>query len=350
MSNNFKPLSEQTANKLIAQLEEGKSVFQQGNKPLQMPFNPTNNIHYRGAAALILLMNNREDPRWMSMENANYNKTPIKKEEKGTLISFYANSKMKPALKADGSPELKENGKPKMEKVKLPEAELVNVFLWNAEQLDKIAAFEAKPQAFSPIERARQIMENSKLVNPPQDYNIPNEESYYSAILKDMAGMKVAEKASESGIKDALKTNIASLFMSAQLNLPFDLGDHVGYTASWSQLIKEQPSELFKAANDAQKIADQILGFEKKKEQELSKPTTLNKGDIIAYKGDTITVKAILKGKTAQVENSEGKNFKVSPKDSLYASLIEAKNNPERGKVVGMPVQEKTEQPYAMAR
>jgi len=250
----------------------------------------------------------------------------------------------------DGQQVLKENGKPQMEKVKLAEPELVNVFLWNGGQLKDMPVFEAKQQNFSPVDRARQIMENSKLVNPPQDYNIPKAESYYSAILKDMAGMKVAEKASDSGIKDALKTNIASLFISAELNLPFDLGDHVGYAASWSQLIKEQPAELFKAANDAQKIADQILGFEKKKEQAINKPTTLNKGDIIAYKGDTITVKAILTGKTAQVENSEGKNFKVSPKDGIYTALIEAKNNPERGKVVDMPVQEKTEQTYAMAR
>ncbi|HZY39754.1 MAG TPA: ArdC-like ssDNA-binding domain-containing protein [Mucilaginibacter sp.] len=350
MSNNFKPLSEQVANKLIAQLEEVKSVFQQGNKPLQMPFNPTTNIHYRGAAALVLLMSNREDPRWMSLENANYNKTPVNKGEKGTLISFYKTSEMKPVMK-DGQPVLKENQKPQMEKVKLAEPELVNVFLWNGEQLKEMPVFEAKPQEFSPVERARQIMENSKLVNPPQDYNIPNEESYYSAILKDMAGLKVAEKASDSGIKDALKTNIASLFISAKLNLPFDLGDHIGYTASWSQLIKEQPAELFKAANDAQKIADHILGFEKKKEQELSKPATLNKGDIIAYKGDTITVKAILRGKTAQVENSEGKNFKISPKDGIYTGLIEAKNNPERGKVVDMPAPEKhEEQTHAMAR
>ncbi len=352
MSNNFKPLSEQVAKKLTAQFEDGSSVFQQGEKPLQMPFNPTTDKNYRGAAALVLLMVNRQDPRWMSMENANFKKWPVNKGEKGTLISFYKTSEMKPVIK-DGEQVMKENGKPEREKVKLAEPELTSVFLWNAEQLDKIPAYEPKPQEHSPLERAKLILENSQLVNLPHEHDIPHKESFYSAILKDVAGQKVAEKASGSGVKDALTSNIASLFISAQLNLPFDLGDHIGYISSWSQLIKEQPAELFKAANDAQKIADQVLGLEKKKEQQIS--AVLNKGDVINYKGDTIKVLAILKGKTAQVENGEGKVFKVGPKDKLYDNLLEAKNSPEkqqsRGQSMTAPAEKETnvEQAYAMS-
>ncbi len=295
MSNNFKPLSEQVANKLIAQLEAGNSVFQQGEKPLQMPFNPTTGNNYRGAAALVLLMSKREDPRWMSLENANYNKTPVNKGEKGTLISFYKTSEFKPVMD-NGEQVLNDKGKPKMEKVKLAEPELVNVFLWNGEQLDKIAAYEPKPV--------------------PQQIDD----------IKVKAEELIAQKPTDSTIKDALIANIADLFVSAALNKPFDLGDHIGYTASWSQLIKERPSELFKAANDAQKIADKILGLEKKKEV----TSMLNKGDQIDYKGESYKVLAILKGKTAQVETSEGKKFKVGPSDKLYASLLEAKNHPEQ--------------------
>jgi len=310
MSNNFKPLSEQVAAKLIAQLEAGTSVFQQSGKPLQMPFNPTTDNKYRGAAALVLLMSNRADPRWMSMENANYKKWPVNKGEKGTLISFYKTSEMKPVIE-NGEPKLKENGKPIMEKVKLAEPELTTVFLWNAEQLDKIPAFEEKPQEQTASQRTAAILENSPVTAPS---------------LRDLAEHLIAEKPSESSVRDALQANIAALFLSAELNEPFDLGDHIGYAASWSQLIKEQPAELFKAANDAQKIADRILGFEKKREMS----STLNKGDEISYKGETFKILSILKGKTAQVENGEGKKFKVGPNDKLYASLLEAKNHLEQ--------------------
>jgi antirestriction protein ArdC len=306
MNSNFKPLTEQVANKLIAQLEQGTSVFQQAGKPLQIPFNPTTNNKYRGAAALVLLMSGREDPRWMSLENANYNKTPVSKGEKGTLISFYKTSEMKPVMK-DGKPVLKENGKPQLEKVQLPEPELTTVFLWNGEQLRKIAAYEPETTP----DRLPSILENSQTGAPS---------------LKALAEHLVAAKPSDSGIKDALVANIAELFVSAELRQPFDLGDHIGYLASWSQLLREQPAELFKAANDAQKIADMILGFEKKKEMN----STLNKDDLISYKGDTYKILSILKGKTAQVENGEGKKFKVGPKDKLYTSLLEAKKNPEK--------------------
>jgi len=338
MSNNFKPLSEQVAGKLIAQMDAGTSVFQQGDKPLQLPFNPTSGKAYRGAAALTLLVANREDARWMSLQNANFNKTPVKKDEKGTLISFYKTNEMKPVME-NGEQVLNDKGKPKMEKVKLAEPELTTVFLWNGEQLDKIAPFEAKQQELAASQRTAAIIENSQL-------SVPS--------LKELAGQLVAQKPGDSTIKDALIANIAELFVKAALNEPFDLGDHIGYTASWSQLIKEQPAELFKAANDAQKIADKILGFEKKKEQQVS--TTLKKGDEISYKGDSFKVLAILKGKTAQVENSEGKKFKVGPSDKLYTSLLEAKNNPEnqisRGQAKPDPAEKeetKAEQGYAMS-
>ena len=164
-----------------------------------------------------------------------------------------------------------------------------------------------------------------------------------------MAENKIAEKASESGIADALKTNLATIFISADLGLPYDIGDHVGYLESWSQLIKEKPAELFKAANDAQRIADHVIRFEKKKEQQQTAATTLNKGDVIAYKGDTIKVLEILRGKVAQVENSDGAKFKVSPKDGLYAKYLDAKNNTQQEAVVHeMKPQE--EHNYAVAR
>jgi hypothetical protein len=168
--------------------------------------------------------------------------------------------------------------------------------------------------------------------------------------LRSIAENLISNKPNESSVKDTLKANIASLFMSAELRLPFELGDHIGYVPSWSQLIKEEPAELFKAANDAQYIADKVLGLEKKRANEQQTATTLNKGDAIAYKGDTIKVLAILKGKTAQVENADGAKFKVGPKDGLYAALVDAKNNPQQQEAVVHEMKPQEEQNYAMAR
>jgi len=346
---NFKPLTDQVAEKLNAQIKEGTSIFQRNDQPLIMPFNPGSGKNYREAAALILLMQNRPDPRWMSLKNANFQNWPIVKDEKSTLISFYKTSEMKPVLDDKGEAVLNDKGKPKMQSVKLPEPVLTTAFLFNGAQLKNIPAYEPKDPALA-IDRAKMILENAQPESKLKQQDFASEPAYYAAALKEMAENKIAEKASESGVADALKAKIAAIFISASLELPYDIGNDVGYLNSWSQLIKEKPAELFKAANDAQRIADHVIRFEKKKEQELTASTTLNKGDVIAYKGDTIKVLEILRGKTAQVENSDGAKFKVGPKDGLYAALLNAKNNPQQQEAVVHEMKPQEEQNYAIAR
>lgn len=325
MSNNLKPLSAQVADKLIQQFKDGNSIFQQNDgPPLMMPFNASSGKNYRGAPALVLLLKQEPDPRWMTLENGNFTKHNVMKDEKGTLISFYKTREMQPEMK-DGQPVLKDNGKPKMVSVKLDESVLTNAFVFNAKQLKDMPALEpAKDQS----ERLATILGQE-----------PD--------LRSVAEKVIAEKPNESSIKDALKANIATLFLSAELNQPFDLGDHVGYLEPWAQLLKEQPAELFKLANDAQYVADKVLGVEKKRASEQQAATTLNKGDVIPHKGDTITVLAILKGKVAQVQNSDGDKFKVSPKDGLYATLLKNKTAPQQQEAVIHEMKPQEEAQYA---
>jgi len=343
MSNNLKPLSEQVADRLIQQLKDGNSIFQKNDgQPLIMPFNASTGKNYRGAPALVLLLKQEPDPRWMTLEQGNFKKNNVNQGEKGTLISFYKTREMQPEMK-DGQPVLKENNKPKMVSVKLHEPVLTMAFVFNAKQLKDmpdLAPILAERQTVPADERIKAIIENSristdKLGDSPQ------------AALRAIAENIIAEKPNESSVKDALKANIATLFMSAELRLPFELGDHVGYIQPWSQLIKDEPAELFKAANDAQYLADKVLGLEKKRANEQQTTATLNKGDVIAYKGDTIKVLAILKGKTAQVENADGAKFKVGPKDGLYAALVNAKNNPQQQEAVVHEMKPKEEIQYA---
>ena len=139
MSNNFKPLSEQVAEKLLQQFKDGTSVFQKSNnEPLQMPFNASTGKNYRGAPALVLLLKQEPDPRWMTLEQGNFKKNNVMKDEKGTLISFYKTHDMQP------TGELKENGKPKMASVKLEQPVLTTAFLFNAKQLKDMPALEVK--------------------------------------------------------------------------------------------------------------------------------------------------------------------------------------------------------------
>ena len=194
----------------------------------------------------------------------------------------------------------------------------------------------------------------------PEKEQFASPGQYYAEALHQLAH-RTAEKdlgVSADGALDQwsnskleLRTNLASLFMSKELNLPYDLNYHAGYAGSWAQIMKEEPSELYKAAADAQKIADRVLGLEyaqeqkqeteaeQVQEQELpvqEQPAAeahfdsgkLNKGEVIPYDGKDFKVVSELKNKVYQMQDlSDGRKFKMSSKDALFTNLLEARNS-----------------------
>ena len=143
-----------------------------------------------------------------------------------------------------------------------------------------------------------------------------------------------ANEPTEDLIKEELRTNIASIFISAELDLPYDPAVHEKRLYAFVQLMKENPGELFSAAEDAQNIADVMLNLERefKYEQQVA-PAKINadkleKGDVINYNGGQYTVLDKTKKNVFEIQEGERK-FKLSAKDGLYNSLLDAKKNPQ---------------------
>ncbi len=387
MSTPFEQFAERIANKMIADMKTGVSIFQRPdiNYNSALPFNIESGKRYTGPSALALLMQKRDDPRWATSNQANRNHTAVMKGMVGTTIAFpsmYAIRKME----NENGPVLKENGKQRTERVKLDEPEIVQARLFNGEQLRKLPKWEKETNSLSPAERSELILKNSGAVIEhggddmlydtridtillPEKQQFATPEQYYAEALHQLAHWTSAEdrlnrpqKASIdqlSNIREELRTNLASLFLAKELNLPFDLNYHVGYMNSWSLLLKDEPLELFDAVDDAQKIVDKVLGFEKKAERKQEagaeasqetglqnetgagqqpdpviapdikyNPEKLTKGEIIPHNGTEFKVLAELKNKVYQMQDtSDGRKFKMSSKDALYNQLLEAKNN-----------------------
>ncbi|SDE62333.1 Antirestriction protein ArdC [Mucilaginibacter pineti] len=378
MSTPFKPLSEQITNKMIADLKAGTSIFQRPNNSLNsaLPFNLESGHRYAGPSALILLMQKRDDPRWGTSNQANRNHTAVVKGATGTLIQFMSNYEYQKMVDAAGEPVLKENGKQRTERIRLEEPKQVDAWLFNGEQLRNIQKWEKEPNILSPAERAQLILDNSKAVIEhggddmfydrqldaiiiPEQEQFPSPEQYYAEALHQLAHRVNAREAldrpqlgNDPGgmISEELRTNLASLFLSKELNLPYDLNDHVGYVQSWSLMLKQDPSELFKAASDAQQIVDKVLGYEQqieeKQEAEQGEqadnamdtaaeidqpkidPTKLNEGEVIPHNGTEFKVIKVQKNNVYQMQDlgSEQK-FKMSAKDGLFKELLDARNN-----------------------
>ena len=60
---------------------------------------------------------------------------------------------------------------------------------------------------------------------------------------------------------EELRAELASAFIASVLGIPTDIPQHASYIANWIKPLKEDKREIFRAAADAQKIADMLLGF-----------------------------------------------------------------------------------------
>jgi len=369
----YKPLFEHLASKMIAELKSNTSIFQRpdNNNQSAMPFNLASGNRYPGSSALTLLMQKRDDPRWATFEQANRNRTAVNKNTTGTFINFKTQYEYQQVFK-DGEAVLKQNGKPRFERVRLDEPKEVTAKVFNAEQMRKMEAWEKEPAVVSAVERAEMMLDNSKVtiehggddmlydkatdtIVIPEKEQFATPEQYAAEALHLLAHRELQNGGEDQGmIKEEFRANLASLFLSKELNLPYELNYHEGYANSWAQLLKEEPGELFAGADAAQEVMDKIMGYEQKielqqqsetgqqtehgeaaehQEQETeqpakSNPNKLETGDIVRYKGNEFTVLSEQKNKTLKMQDASGDKFPLKPKDGLYSALLHAKNNP----------------------
>jgi antirestriction protein ArdC len=61
--------------------------------------------------------------------------------------------------------------------------------------------------------------------------------------------------------QEELRAELASVFIGSTLNLPCDIPNHANYIASWAKNLRENKREIFRAAADAQRIADYLLAL-----------------------------------------------------------------------------------------
>ncbi|SEM75172.1 zincin-like metallopeptidase domain-containing protein [Mucilaginibacter sp. P25] len=370
MSENQKPLSEQVAEKMAGLLNEDRSIFtkairEDGTSQFNTPINARTKQPYRGAAALVLMMQNRRDPRWLTYDQAKFNRTPVKRGAYGVDIEFNSTRELRQKTE-NGQPVVKENGAPKMERVKLDEPVAVTARMFNGKDLMNLKSGEVKPHEKTPMERAQVIIDNSQIKIEPaglmttydrekdaiqissmEDFDRP--ELYYAAALREVAAATSHETRlnrpetdlpqSDQIVRESLRTNIAAVFMSAQLNLPYELGEHANMTKDWAKLIAEEPGELFNAANDAQKIADYVMLYERQpaQKQEVSQDQKQNQsqsgklevGLEIPYNNTTYRIIEKQSKNAVKIEDlTSHQKIRITPSMGLYKSLLKELNSP----------------------
>jgi antirestriction protein ArdC len=370
MSEQFKPLAEQVSEKMANLLSDNRSIFTKsmkddGTSQFMMPVNARTKMPYKGPSALILLMQNRRDPRWLTYDQARFNKTPVKRGAHGVMIEFGSTNELRQKTE-NGQPVMKENGQPKMERVKLDEPVTVQAFMYNGKDLMNLKTGEVKPNPLTPVERAQVILENSGVgierpvemthydrssdtIRMPAMDEFEKPELYYAVALHELAHATAHETRLnrpdldhadfDDLAKEELRTNIASILISAELNLPFNLGEHDSFLIPWAQILKENPNELFNAASDAQKIADFVVGLERQvgQKQEASQSQVngkLKEGMEIAYNSTTYKILEKQNKGAFKIEDmTTNQKIRITQTSGLYKSLLKQLNDPGQGQV-----------------
>ncbi len=280
------------ADQIVAALETGVKPWvrpwdQSKCAGPQAPFNPTTGARYHGINVLILacsmLAFTTSDPRWCTYQQAQEKKWQVRKGEKATTIFFTKQYQARDQAEPDA--ETNEDGK--MVRV------LKRYAVFHASQIDgipphKVPGIEEAP--WTRPDAADLILKNSGAViriggdrafySPTTDHiGLPPESAFrgppewaatalhelghwtgHTSRLNREEGIK-ARYGSAAYAMEELRAELSSAFIAAELGIPADIPQHASYIENWLRPLKQDKREIFRAAADAQKIVDVVLGF-----------------------------------------------------------------------------------------
>jgi putative DNA primase/helicase len=278
--------------KIITALENGVAPWQKpwdGSVVKSMqPFNPISSTQYRGFNQLSLMMTPYDDPRWCTYKQAAEKGWQVRKGEKSTSIEFWKFYEDREQTDPD-------SGEVKKVKVKLDRPIVRYASVFNVQQMDNVPELERIENGYEwePNEMAEKILSKSGVpmffdqsdrayytslrdeIHMPAREAFPSVEKFYATALHELGHATGHESrlnrklgntfGSVDYAKEELRAEMASFFLSARLGIEFDVGNHAAYVGSWIKVLQEDKNELFRAAKDAEGIAEYVMniGLEK---------------------------------------------------------------------------------------
>lgn len=303
-----------------------------------LPNNPISGARYQGVNLLRLLIASAvgkyEDPRWMTLKQANKQGYRIKKGAKSVLLEKWIWSKI--------VEEENENGELEKKVIKLRNP-YVNFFrVFNAEQIDGIGPI---PKVI-PMERNEMLklaedviassqceivesMQNrayyspkeDKIMLPPRDY-FKSQEAFLAVTLHEMSHSTghpdrlnrplVNKFGTPEYAKEELNAEFGSAFLQMDLGIKLSdeaINDHAAYLHSWISVLEKDPNELFRAVHNASEISDYLVE---------------NYQEYQAEQQHDMQQKQILEIQSSELSNSGNATLRVALKRAIKAESIEA--------------------------
>lgn len=296
--------SKEVAQDIIDRMRAGTAPWQRPWEPgqLRSHFNPKTGKPYRGFNQIWLDLQGRSDPRWMTYNQAAEVGGQVRKGERGTTIEYWQWSKDEPAKDDNGKIIKDADGQTVMRRVELSKPRRFSARVFNAEQIDGLEPlpptrllpdFERHQQAETILSRSpapiRHIDGDRAYYEPIADrITLPLREQfkspdlYYATAFHELGHSSGHESrlnrdllhpfGSEAYAREELVAEIASYMMAQRMGMAFDPGHHVSYLESWLRRLEQDPREIFRAAAEAEKVVEWVIGLEREVEREQSAP------------------------------------------------------------------------------
>lgn len=279
---------QELTDKIVAALEAGTPPWRKPWNPTvaggaAMPVNAATGHRYRGVNTLVLGMSplafGSGDPRWCSYKQAAARGWQVRKGEKATPVYFYKPLEVEDKDAKAGEGETK----------RIPMLRVFAVF--HASQIDGVPEFippSARKTVARRIEDVDLIMKVSGVplriggdrafYSPATDHiQLPPDAAFHSpedravTALHEVAHATAAPHrlnrdltgkfGSSAYAREELRAELASVLVGSEIGIPADIPNHASYIQSWVKCLKEDKREIFRAAADAQRIADYILAL-----------------------------------------------------------------------------------------
>jgi antirestriction protein ArdC len=273
------------ADRIVAELEQGAKPWIRPWDPAkaggsQAPFNPVTGQRYHGVNVLILGMDLRAfqsgDPRWMTYRQAAERDWQVRKGEKATTIFFSKSLEVEDEAAEDGRKTIRllkhyavfhasqiegipDYKPPNVEEAPWTRPEAAETILRNSGAVIRIGGDRA---FYSPATDHIQLPPDHAFRGPPEFaatalHELSHWTGHPSRLNRDLSN----RFGSAAYAMEELRAELASAFIASTLGIPADIPQHASYIANWIRPLKDDKREIFRAAADAQKIADLVLGF-----------------------------------------------------------------------------------------
>jgi len=279
-------IRQQITDDIIKAMEAGVPPWRQGWSSGLLAFNASSGQTYKGINQLILGMQPHSDPRWLTYKQADYMGLQVRRGERGVRIVKLVEVERKRAKQAaggEGEVLSEENGKALVLKA---------YTVFNAAQIDGMAPMPTRECDVKPAEAVEAIVwglqdDGMKLnfghYQPAYDLRrdeirIPNVDQFHS--VDDLHSTILHECAHATGnmrrlarphmharfgsaeySREELRAELTGALMQGILGLPLgptSLKSSAAYLSSWLEVLRNDKSEIFRAAADAQRICDYL--------------------------------------------------------------------------------------------